>query len=107
MPASGWLTCWWSCTSGCAGWGLVNDNSYEFPVTQEILADTLGLSVVHVNRTLRSLREDGYATVGFGRVCIRDLRGADGRRRRRGSGGGLLGRDRFVAAAGDGVLSLC
>lgn len=55
--------------------GLVNDNSYEFPVTQEILADTLGLSVVHVNRTLRSLREDGFATVGFGRVCIRDLEG--------------------------------
>jgi CRP-like cAMP-binding protein len=55
--------------------GLLNDNSYEFPVTQEILADTLGLSVVHVNRTLRSLREDGYATVGFGRVCIRDLHG--------------------------------
>lgn len=55
--------------------GLVNDKSYEFPVTQEILADTLGLSVVHVNRTLRSLREDGLATVGFGRVCIRDLDG--------------------------------
>lgn len=55
--------------------GLINDNSYEFPVTQEILADTLGLSVVHVNRTLRSLREDGLATVGFGRVCIRDLDG--------------------------------
>lgn len=54
---------------------LINDNSYEFPVTQEILADTLGLSVVHVNRTLRSLREDGLATVGFGRVCIRDLEG--------------------------------
>ncbi|MBL8659129.1 MAG: Crp/Fnr family transcriptional regulator [Rhodospirillales bacterium] len=55
--------------------GLITDNSYEFPVTQEILADTLGLSVVHVNRTLRSLREDGFATVGFGRVCIRDLDG--------------------------------
>lgn len=55
--------------------GLVHDNSYEFPVTQEILADTLGLSVVHVNRTLRTLREDGLATVGFGRVCVRNLEG--------------------------------
>lgn len=55
--------------------GLLYDNSYEFPVTQEILADTLGLSVVHVNRTLRCLREDGLATVGFGRACIRDLAG--------------------------------
>lgn len=55
--------------------GLLYDNSYEFPVTQEVLADTLGLSVVHVNRTLRSLREDGLAIVGFGRVCVRNIEG--------------------------------
>ena len=28
------------------------------PLTQEVLADTLGLSIVHVNRTLRKLRND-------------------------------------------------
>jgi CRP-like cAMP-binding protein len=55
--------------------GLIYEHSYEFPVTQEVLADTLGLSVVHVNRTLRSLREDGLAIVGFGRVSIGDLEG--------------------------------
>lgn len=33
-------------------------NDYFLPLTQEILADTLGLSIVHVNRTLRKLRND-------------------------------------------------
>lgn len=33
-------------------------SEYYLPLTQEILADTLGLSIVHVNRTLRKLRND-------------------------------------------------
>ena len=33
--------------------------SFRFPVTQNELADILGLSVVHVNRTLRELRRNG------------------------------------------------
>lgn len=53
--------------------GLAGDATFEFPVTQEMLADSLGLSVVHVNRTLRSLREDGMVTVWSGRVIISDL----------------------------------
>lgn len=36
--------------------GLARDNSYEFPITQQELADSLGLSAVHVNRTLQLLR---------------------------------------------------
>lgn len=32
------------------------DGSYAFPITQEELGDTVGLSTVHVNRTLQSLR---------------------------------------------------
>jgi CRP-like cAMP-binding protein len=52
--------------------GLVTDNSFEFPLTQEMTGDALGLSVVHVNRTLRALREAGCATVGFGRATIHD-----------------------------------
>jgi CRP-like cAMP-binding protein len=32
--------------------------SFELPITQAELADTLGLSVVHVNRTLQELRRD-------------------------------------------------
>lgn len=39
--------------------GLVNDGVMRMPLTQEILADTLGLSVVHVNRTLQRLKRDG------------------------------------------------
>ncbi len=53
--------------------GLVTGNSFEFPLTQELIGDALGLSIVHVNRTLRSLREAKLATVGFGRVTIHDV----------------------------------
>ena len=38
---------------------LAGEKDFELPLTQEILADTLGLSVVHVNRTLRRLRNQG------------------------------------------------
>lgn len=36
--------------------GLTQDDSYEFPLTQNEIADTVGLSTVHVNRTLQTLR---------------------------------------------------
>ncbi len=52
--------------------GLVSDNSFELPLTQEMMGDALGLSVVHVNRTLKALRKDGLATVAFGRATIHD-----------------------------------
>ncbi|WP_340119768.1 Crp/Fnr family transcriptional regulator [Pelagibius sp. 7325] len=48
-------------------------NSFELPLTQEILADTLGLSIVHVNRTLRRLRENGLLRICGDRVVIEDL----------------------------------
>ncbi len=39
--------------------GLGEQTNYELPMTQEQLADALGLTAVHVNRTLQSLeRED-------------------------------------------------
>jgi hypothetical protein len=44
------------------------------PLTQEMISDALGLSVVHVNRTLRCLREQGLVTIGDGRVTIQNLR---------------------------------
>lgn len=43
--------------------GAVSGMSCEFPLTQSILADALGLSTVHVNRILRQFREEGLATV--------------------------------------------
>jgi CRP-like cAMP-binding protein len=38
--------------------GLANETSVAIPLTQEIMADALGLSVVHLNRTLQQLRRN-------------------------------------------------
>lgn len=48
--------------------GMADDRGFYLPVTQEHLADALGLSVVHVNRSLKTLRLNGLATFRFGRV---------------------------------------
>ena len=54
--------------------GLVDeDNSYEMPVTQADLGDLLGLSVVHVNRSLQDLRRTGMITLRDRRLTIHDL----------------------------------
>lgn len=50
--------------------GLSDGTSFRFPACQDVIADCLGLSVVHVNRTLRCLREDGIVIVGAGHVHI-------------------------------------
>jgi DNA-binding transcriptional regulator LsrR (DeoR family) len=42
-------------------------------MTQEQLGDHLGLTLVHVNRTLRRLREEGILTVRTGHVQIHDV----------------------------------
>ncbi|MBS0504024.1 MAG: Crp/Fnr family transcriptional regulator [Proteobacteria bacterium] len=39
--------------------GLGEQNEYELPMTQDQLADALGLTNVHVNRTLKGLRDEG------------------------------------------------
>ena len=39
--------------------GLTREHGYELPLTQEQLGDAVGLTSVHVNRTLRSLTADG------------------------------------------------
>jgi CRP-like cAMP-binding protein len=39
--------------------GLAEDYGYELPMTQEQLADVLGLTSVHVNRTIKLLESDG------------------------------------------------
>ena len=48
------------------------DGSIPFPLTQEHMGDTLGLTAVHVCRTLRALRADGLVEVGRGRLRIID-----------------------------------
>jgi CRP-like cAMP-binding protein len=42
----------------CHSAGLSDGSSFQLPLTQEILADTLGLSIVHINRTLQTLRRE-------------------------------------------------
>jgi CRP-like cAMP-binding protein len=39
--------------------GLGRHTNYEFPMTQEQLADAVGLTPVHVNRTLKALEQEG------------------------------------------------
>ncbi len=45
---------------------------YPLPLTQAQIADTLGLTGVHVNRTLAGLREDDVLVIARGRVRIAD-----------------------------------
>jgi CRP-like cAMP-binding protein len=53
--------------------GLADDRSYPMPLTQELIGDALGLSVPHVNRTLRQLRDDDLVRIEAHRVSIRDV----------------------------------
>jgi CRP-like cAMP-binding protein len=52
--------------------GLGSKTGYACPLTQNHLADTLGLSAVHVNRVLRHLREEGLVTFRDGLVEFDD-----------------------------------
>lgn len=52
--------------------GLGNGPEYEWPVTQEELADATGLTSVHVNRVLQRLRSDGVLRIGSRQVMIMD-----------------------------------
>lgn len=54
---------------------LINGMSYNLPLIQEQIADHLGLTLVHVNRTLRRLREQRLAIVDRGVVIIMDYDG--------------------------------
>jgi CRP-like cAMP-binding protein len=53
--------------------GLATENSFELPMTQEQLGDTLGLSTVHVNRVLQDLRRDGLITLRDKVLTIHDV----------------------------------
>jgi CRP-like cAMP-binding protein len=52
--------------------GLVEGGSCDMPVTQEMLADALGLTGVHVNRTLQTLRDTGMVEHKSGRLLVYD-----------------------------------
>jgi len=50
--------------------GLAEDGRFAMPLTQEALADVLGFSVVHVNRTIQQLRRDRLLDVRNGMVVL-------------------------------------
>ncbi|HEY1928583.1 MAG TPA: Crp/Fnr family transcriptional regulator [Caulobacteraceae bacterium] len=52
--------------------GLVKENSFRVPLTHEVLADALGLSVVHINRTMKQLRLEGLVSFKSGAVTLAD-----------------------------------
>ncbi|MBN8941750.1 MAG: Crp/Fnr family transcriptional regulator [Rhizobiales bacterium] len=53
--------------------GLTEGGSFHMPLTQELIGDALGLTTVHVNRTLRALREDKLVGIEGKVVTIRDF----------------------------------
>lgn len=57
--------------------GLAKDSVYDMPARQDDLADALGLTPVHVNRTLRGLRERGLIDFHRGVMRLLDIRGLE------------------------------
>jgi CRP-like cAMP-binding protein len=55
--------------------GLVEETDYDLDLTQADLAECLGLTSVHINRTLKELRERGLVEFRAGRVTIGDFEG--------------------------------
>lgn len=48
------------------------EDSFELPLSQALIADALGLSEIHVNRTLRRLREKGLVETSGGEIRLLD-----------------------------------
>lgn len=53
--------------------GLVKDNAFRLPITQIDLADTVGITNVHANRMLTSLRDDGLIEINSQSMIIKDV----------------------------------
>ncbi|MCY1128346.1 Crp/Fnr family transcriptional regulator [Frigidibacter sp. RF13] len=52
--------------------GMLRDNSMAFPFRQTDLADALGLSLVHTNKTIAKLRRAGHVELVDGRLTLHD-----------------------------------
>lgn len=53
---------------------LVTDRSFVFPPSQQQLADALGLSLVHTNKTWAKLRRAGLFSISQGRLTLENPR---------------------------------
>lgn len=58
--------------------GRSRSDGFEFPLTQRELAECLGLTVVHANRTIQELRRRGLVEVANKRVTILNRPGLEG-----------------------------
>ncbi len=50
--------------------GNATGGIYQFPLTQDQVADATGLTPVHTNRTLQSLRRDGLISLSSGALQV-------------------------------------
>ena len=55
--------------------GAKREEGINFPINQPQLADALGLTPIHVNRMVRTLRERGVATFARGLLTVQDWDG--------------------------------
>lgn len=53
--------------------GQADGSSFPFPVTQQEIADSVGFTIVHVNRTLQALRRDGALAFDGRRAIVADF----------------------------------
>ena len=58
--------------------GLASGAQFEFPLTQVELADVLGLSAVHMNRSIKKLRDTGLIRLSNGTLTILDIPALEG-----------------------------
>ncbi len=56
-----------------AGASDAGEDSFELPMTRELIADTLGLTPIHVNRTMQYLRAEGFISTAGRTMTILDL----------------------------------
>jgi CRP-like cAMP-binding protein len=52
---------------------LVGENGFGLPLTQQQMADALGLTIVHVNRVIRRMHKAGIMTIQNRHATIHDL----------------------------------
>jgi len=52
---------------------MVRDHAFDFPLRQQHIADTVGLTTVHVSRVIGAFRQMGLIELGGGRLKIHDL----------------------------------
>ncbi len=69
--------------------GLVKEDTLEISITQGQISDTLGLSLVHTNRTLQTLRKKGLVIWSLASISIPDMDAAHAFANYEGGGSGI------------------